>query len=288
MLSAIPAIGIEYRTGAVFGITVNLGNKIDNAGISVGGWICNDFMQINTGIRITKNILNLGPPGKYWEFNGYGGFLFACGKEDSVVNPFVNNVSNQTRRQYSIAYSYNFYYDGRGTSQKTGTIGLQFNRISLITENDIIGDNKDRFRTAAATVQYQYESTVYGISVILWTGEKGERVTSADYPARNGYKVQGRYGQYSHGILCLRTRQYLDYGQTIEAAAGIDAEQVRHVFQNKIIHDMSFLPAKWVKSPSSHVPMLDVEGNMYLFQPGQQIRKATPYANIGINSPLFY
>ena len=288
LFSGLPLYASDWDAGAIAGITVNVGNKIRNAGIFVSAWGRYDFIQINSGIRIYYNFKNLGAPGRYTEFDGYGGLLVGLGKCDSVKNKFVNNVSNQTMRRYSFAYSYNIYRDDIGTSQKTGAIALQFNKLSLITENDIIGDNDDRFRTAGVTVQYRHETTVLGLSSILWTGEKGERITGTDYPSRNGYKKQGRYGQYSHGILCLQARQYLNYGQNIQASAGIDSERVRHIFQNKIIHDFAFLPARWVKNPSSHVPMLDADGNMYLFQPEQKIRKPTSYFNAALNPALFY
>ena len=274
--------------GASIGFTVYLGNKTDRVGIFAGAWICYDFVQVNPGIWFYYNYKNLGPSGRYWEFDSYGGVLLAWGKRDSTDNPFITNVSNHTKRRYSFAYSYNLYADGMNTNQKTGTIALQFNKISLITENDLIGDNKDRFRTAAATIQYRHESTIIGVNVILWTGEKGDRIVDTDYPSRRGYKTQGRFGRHSHGILCIQAQQYLNYGQNVQASAGIDAEQVRHVFQNKIIHDWAFLPVRWVKNPSSHVPMLDTEGGMYLYQPGQKIRKPTPYFNVAANPALFY
>ena len=283
-----PLQASDWNAGATIGLTVYLGNKTDRIGLFAGAWVRYDFVQANPGIRFYYNFKNLGPPGRYWEFDSYGGILLAWGKRDSTDNPFITNVSNHTMRRYSFAYSYNLYGDGTSTSQKTGTIALQFNKVSLITENDLIGDNKDRFRTAAATVQYRHESTVVGITVILWTGEKGDRIVDTDYPARRGYKTQGRFGRHSHGILCMQAQQYLGYGQNAQASAGIDAEQVRHVFQNKIIHDWAFLPARWVKNSSSHVPMLDTEGDMYLYQPGQEIRKPTPYFNIAANPALFY
>jgi len=274
--------------GAIAGITVTIGNKISNAGVFVSAWVYYDFVQFNPGARFRYHFKNLGVPGRYWEFDCYGGLIFAWGNRCETKNPFVNNVSNQTMRPYSIACSYNIYRDGVDTNQKTGTIALQFNKISLITENDIFGDNRDRFRTAGTSVQYRHEGTVLGMSIILWTGEKGERITGTDYPSRNGYMKQGRYGGYSHGILCVQARQYLDYIQNMQLSAGIDAEQIRHVFQNKIMHDMVFLPARWVKDPSSHVPMLDADGNMYLFQPAQKIRKPAPFFQTAINPGLFY
>ncbi len=96
------------------------------------------------------------------------------------------------------------------------------------------------------------------------------------------------YGNYSNGLLSLQVQQDLGYGQSVRADAGIDAEQVRHVFQNKLIHDFAFIPAKWVNPKSSHVPMLDTEGNPYLFQPKQEVRKPTPYFNLAANPSMFY
>ncbi len=278
----------DWDAGATIGLTIYLGNKTDRIGVFAGAWLRYDFVQINTGIRAYYNFKNLGPPGRYWGFNSYGGLLFGWGKCDSIINPFITSVSNQTTRRYSFAYSYNIYCDGIGTSQRTGTFALQLNRVNIITENDLFGDNKDRFRTSAAVVQYRYKSTIFGINVILWTGENGPRIANTNYPSRRGYKEPVRFGSYSHGILCFQVQQDLGCGQNVQASAGIDAEQIRHVFQNKIIHDFAFLPAKWVKNPSSHVPMLDTENKMYLYQPGQKIRKPTPYFNLAANPELFY
>ena len=278
----------NWDAGATVGLNICLGNKTDRLGVFAGAWIRYDFVQLNPGIRIYYNFKNLGPPGRYWEFDSYGGVLLAWGKRDSTYNQFITNVSNHTMRRFSFAYSYNIYCDGIKTSQKTGTFAIQFNKIELITENDLIGDNRDRYRTAAATVRYRHESTIVGISMILWTGEKGDRMVGADYPSRKGYKIQGRFGQHSHGILCIQAQQHLGYGQNAQVSAGIDAEQIRHIVQNKIIHDWIFLPSRWVKNPSSHVPMLDTEGNMYLYQSGQKIRKPTPYFNVAVNPALFY
>ena len=278
----------DWNGGATAGLTVYFGNKTNRVGIFAGAWVRYDFVQLNPGVRLSYHFKNLGPAGRFWELNSYAGLLLAWGKRDSIENPFITNVSNQTMRRYSFAYAYNMYHDGTGTSQKTGTIALQFNKISLITENDLIGDNKDRFRTSGTTIQYRHKSAVFGLSVLLWTGEKGTRITGTDYPSRNGYMTQGRLGQYSHGILCLQTQQYLGYGQNVQMSAGMDAEQIRHLFQNKLFHDKIFLPAGWVMNPNSHIPMLDAQGEMFLYQPEQRIRKPTPYFNAAVNPSLFY
>ncbi|MDR2037006.1 MAG: hypothetical protein LBQ60_03695 [Bacteroidales bacterium] len=280
--------GKEWDGGFTAGMIVYLGNKITRVGIFMGGWVSYDFIQFNPGIRGYYNFKGLGPPGKYWELNAYGGLLGSWGKKDDIRNHFITGVSNQTGRRYSFAYSYNLYYDGMDMNQKTGTIAVQINKISVIMENDLLGDTKDRFRTGATVIQYKDKHTILGLNLLLWTGEKGKRFTGTGYPARRGYREVSRYGNYSHGILSLQVQHYTGYGQHVRAEAGIDAEQVRHAFQNRFMHDMCFLPENWVKNPSYHVPMLDTEGNMFLYLPGQTIKKPTPYFNLSLNPGLFY
>jgi hypothetical protein len=216
------------------------------------------------------------------------GLLAGWGKRDMDSNPFISSVTNRTGRRYSIACAYNIYRDGMQMSQKTGSIAIQIRRVSVIAENDLLGDGKDRFRTGGLAIQYRHFNTILGMSITTWTGEKGKRITESDYPSRRGYRETTRFGNYSHGIAALQVQHHLGYGQNVRVEAGVDAEQVRHLFQNRIIHDLCFLPARWVKTPSSHVPMLDTERNMYLFLPGQKILKPSFYGNIAANPSLFY
>jgi hypothetical protein len=174
-----------WNGGATLGFTVYMGNKTDRVGVFAGVWLCYDFVQVNSGVRLYYSFKNLGTPGKYWECDSYAGGLLSCGKRDSIRNPFISSVSNQTMRPFSMAYSYNIYAGHAGTNQKTGTVAFQFNKISIISENDLWGDNKDRFRTASASVQYRRESAIFGVSVILWTGESGASIKDTNYPARN-------------------------------------------------------------------------------------------------------
>ncbi|MDR1673306.1 MAG: hypothetical protein LBS09_07610 [Bacteroidales bacterium] len=279
----------DWKSGATAGLSVALGNKIIRIGAFAAAWIAYaDRIQYNPGIRLLYHFKNLGPPGKYMELNVSNGLLVGWGKRDADDNPFVNSVANHTGRRYSIAYACNIYRDGMQMNQKTGTVALQIRRLSIIAENDLLGDGKDRFRTGALAVQYRRFNNILGISIITWTGEKGKRVTESGYPSRRGYRETTRFGNCSHGIIALQVQHHAGYGQNIHAAAGVDAEQIRHLFQNRLTHDLCFLPAEWVKTPSSHVPMLDADENMYLFLPGQKIRKPSFYGNIAANPGLFY
>jgi len=100
--------------------------------------------------------------------------------------------------------------------------------------------------------------------------------------------TKGIYTNYSHGLLSVQNKINVGFGQNVQFNAGVDAEQVRNGLQNQLIHDLKFLPKKWNKAKNCHIPMLDTEGNQYLYNKNQKIKKATPYFNVFTNPHLFY
>ncbi|MEL6867034.1 MAG: polymorphic toxin type 23 domain-containing protein, partial [Bacteroidota bacterium] len=108
---------------------------------------------------------------------------------------------------------------------------------------------------------------------------------------RYGYRDLSatEWGIYSHGILALEW-QYgaLPFQQIAATALGIDAEAIRHILQNKIIHDGLSFPNRPFSSPNPHIPMLDQNGAPYLFHPDQEIRSARFFGQFALNPPLFY
>jgi hypothetical protein len=96
------------------------------------------------------------------------------------------------------------------------------------------------------------------------------------------------YPHTSHGLLSAQFKYNVGYAQNIQLNIGADAEQIRNVVQNKIIHDMRFLPKKWIKHQNCHIPMLDDKGEQYLYKEGQKIRPAKFYFNWFSNANLFY
>ena len=63
----------------------------------------------------------------------------------------------------------------------------------------------------------------------------------------------------SHGILYGSLSYNLPYRQDAFVKIGIESEEIRHLIQNRLIHDLIFLP-KSVKHHSSHYPRLDELG----------------------------
>jgi hypothetical protein len=98
-----------------------------------------------------------------------------------------------------------------------------------------------------------------------------------------------KFANCSAGLLSLQANMLLPYyNQEVQGNLGVDAEQVRNTLQNRIIHDLAFLPRKWRSERNAHMPMLDENGNQYLYKPGQKIRKAGTYVNGFLSPSLFY
>ena len=146
-------------------------------------------------------------------------------------------------------------------------------------------------RTGAIQTEYRDGDMKAGLSAILWTGNPrgAKRAGDTDYPARFGYKdLSDRlYGKFSHGVLSLQFQKKVPYFNCARIEAGIDAEQVRHLLQNKF-HDLISFPAAWNRSKTSHYPMLDSDGLPFLYQSGQKVRPAKFFFFCGLNAAIFY
>ncbi|MBP7810533.1 MAG: hypothetical protein KA163_14670 [Bacteroidia bacterium] len=277
-----------FNVGAVIAV----GNRFHRMGIVLQGYYVYDFVQINAEARVYHNLKNLGPKFVYNEAVTSAGAVIAFGDKQKYFNPFLSAVSNQTKHKYAIAYSYNAYFNKIRTKQSTGTIALQFGNVSLISENDLYAHpTLDRFRTGAFLIQYQHKNIFQAaINCTMWTGKMGNPIRdSKDFPSV-GYMdtVGGVYTNYSHGLLSAQFKFNIGYGQNAQLNFGVDAEQVRNAVQNRLIHDMIFLPRKWYKPINCHIPMLDEDDNQFLYQSGQKIKKPSLYLNAFSNPSLFY
>lgn len=278
--------------GFAVGASLSVGNKIQRIGINFNTYYFYDFAQINAEIRLYHYLKNLGPSIEHNEAVVSGGLVLATGNKQDYFNPFLNSFSNQTKRKYSIAYAYNAYFNKIRTKQQTGIIALQFDVISLISENDLYArPTLDRFRTGAFLIQYQYQNKFQAaINCTMWTGQMGNTVKNDTTFPSVGYMdtIGGVYTNYSHGLLSAQVKVNLGYAQNVQANLGIDAEQVRNFVQNKIFHDMIFIPRKWFTPINCHIPMLDDKGGQFLYKDGQKIRKLRGYWGLASNASAFY
>jgi Bacterial toxin 23 len=296
LLSSSFSQDIPYRDQNInlnAGLNISLGTHFQRVGVVLNAAYVNDHFQANAETRFYFNLRSLGLRKKHGEITTSLGVLYGYGKRNTWYNPFYNSVSNQTGYKYAVAYSYNAYWNKIRTSQRTGIVALQFDKITIINENDLWAPpSLDKFRTAGFLIQFQHDSLFQAaINFSMWTGKMGFQTPSTDAHFRFGCymdTVGSIYPNYSHGLMSGQFKYYLGYGQNAQANIGIDAEQVRNVVQNKMIHDMRFLPKSWIKNKNCHIPMLDDKGNQYLYREDQKIRPAKFYFNVGGNEGIFY
>ncbi len=279
---------IGFNVGANFAI----GSHFQRFGLNLNLFYINNFFQSNSEIRAYFSFKNLGQKKIYQELVLAQGLVFGYGPQQTFFNPFINSISNQTGFVNAVAYSYNAYFNKIKTTQQTGIIGLQFNSISFIIENDILARPAlDRFRTGAFLIQYQYNEVFQAaLNCTMWTGAMGKSVRDEkNFPAGCYIDTSGgNYTNYSHGLLSAQFKYNMGLSQIIQANMGVDAEQVRNVMQNKLIHDVALLPKSWFKRNNCHIPMLDDKGNQYLYKPEQKIKQPEFYWNVFSNANLFY
>lgn len=276
--------------GGQVGFSFNLGTHFNRIGVSLKLFYHYEYIQANVQLKGYYNARSFPVGTPSWEGQLKVGVVAAFGIKDSVhYSPFVNELSNQTSRPFSIGYSYNFYLDNQKTSQLTGSFGFGIYGFSFVMENDFLAfRDQDKYRSGALGLYYRINNTQLGLCNVFWTADPYEEGTSRvnddkEFRAKYGYRLMKNvlYGEHSAGVLGLQVEQYLGYGQVIGAAIGVDAEQIRNGFQNKLIHE-SFL----LKNP--HVPMLDNKGEQYLYRAGQKIRPPQFYFQITGNNGSLY
>lgn len=284
----------QNNFGFNVGLNFAFGTHFQRVGLNLNFFYNNDFFQANTEVRAYFNAKNLGPKLKYPELVLSQGIVIGYGAtQTNFFNPFLSSVSNQTKYLNSVAYSYNAWFNRQRTSQQTGVVALQFDKITIITENDILArQTLDRFRTAAILIQYQHEDQFQAaITCAMWTGSMGNKHSISDkHIVSDCYMdtLGGVYTNTSHGLLGAQIKYNVGYSQNVQANVGVDAEQIRNFVQNKIIHDMPFLPKKWKKSTNCHIPMLDENELPYLYKEDQKIRKPKMVLNLFSNANVFY
>ncbi len=301
--SSSPAQTFQFdKMGLRFGVSASLGTHLQQFSLLADAYFLPaERLQVNVNLRAGYAAKGYGPRLARNEVRASVGALLAFGQRVEELSPFLSPVGNQTPFLNSFAYSYNFYLDDIKTSQRTGTIAIKVNRFYLVTENDAFADPiLDRFRTGTMMLGYEQGDWRFVVNSLLWTGDPaspGRRNLRLDsYPARYGIVdlSDATYGRFSHGVLSAQVEHFAAFGeqtnlgQVFRAELGVDAEQVRHILQNRLIHDAFFLPKKWNKVQNRHVPMLDVNGFPYVFREDQQLRKSLFYGQIHLNPGLFW
>ena len=275
------------------GFVAKVGQPVQRLGLTAGcSWQCS-FAQVGLTWSGLQHIQALGTGGYAFEHQVRMRFRGGWGEVSTDQLP-VFNVLDQWPAAYRLGYQWNWYWDDQGTSQETGTLLVGLHAWDINIENDALAliRPKDRFRTGAFSIHWTAGSWQFGTQVILWHGEANgaPRCENPDYPCPYGFKdlTNRPYGRFSHGIWQFTAQRSLGLGQTTGIALGLDSERIRHFWQNRLIHDLPFIPRRWNKARNPHYPMLDEEGAPYLFSNNQVLRRSRLTWSWNLNDHTLY
>lgn len=275
-----------WQAGVVFAV----GSHQQKIGLSGNIFYHDLFYQFNLGSQFSFLLNSYGGRKGFWENRTDLGLVLLAGKKNLRASPIFGGLQHQTNYNYGLAYNYLLYRDNKGTSQWSGGFGLHIKEFFIAMENDIFaGGGRDRFRTAILYAHFRQEFFTYFTEVFLWTGETRNSIWNKTSTKRMpyGYKDLSNlpYGKTSHGIWSFGIHASLPYRQIFTAKFGIDGEKIRNFVQNKLGHDLIFLPKKF-KRNTPHYPMLDTDGNPILSKE-QNKKRTKPFLSISTNNYLF-
>jgi hypothetical protein len=254
----IPNAGVKAT------VLVTLGSHQNSLGLKLDSYVGNDFVQINAGLTGRYFLTNLGNRSSFGELRLSTGGVVMFGKANNPINMDWDGTLHQTNSSYSLGYAHYWYLDRTKTSQRSGAWNIGIKRIDILFENDVFAGNAlDKFRSGALVFSYRDSLYKASLGLIIWTGETKNSVwnheQTKDMP--NGYRdlTTNSFGKLNHGILYGEIKHRFVGVQTVGGRIGWDSEQIRHIFQNKISHDLVLLPKK-MKRTTPHYPRLNELG----------------------------
>ena len=271
-------------------ILISFGSHQNSLGFKLDTYFGNDFVQLNAGATTRYFLTNLGSRSNFGELRFSTGGVLMFGKGQGSLNMDWDGPLHQSKSEYSIGYAHYWYLDRLGTSQRSGAWNIGIQRIDILMENDVFGGQaKDRFRTGSLVVSYRDSLYKASIGLTIWTGETAETIWNKTpfQGGPNGFRdLTGRpFGKLNHGILYGELKHRFVGMQTAGTRLGWDSEQIRHVFQNKISHDLILFPKKMVRN-TPHYPRLNESGeNVFTWK---EARKPRFYFQTFLNAGLPY
>jgi hypothetical protein len=275
-----------WKAGAIF----QFGTHANNFGIQVNTFVSGRFCQLNIGEQVTFRLSDLGRRRLFFQSRFSSGIVLLSGKELSLNDFQLNGLLHNTTKNYGLSYNYIWYLDNKGSSQNSGGWGVHVKNFTLLFENDFFGgQGKDRFRTGHFAFSYRQNSWKINAGFSIWTGESsGSHWTKIRYKGcPNGFRIleDTPFGTTSHGIAYVGFDYMLDTYEWLGCKIGIDSEKLRHQLQNRLMHDLVWLP-KGIKRNTPHYPMLDKNGC-----PVFDLNKSKPaqfFFNGGLNNNWSY
>lgn len=273
------------KFGGTVGLFFTMGTHKHSYGINLKAYYADYFYQLNVGNSFTWNAYSFGSRKKFFESRTSVGALLLADKRKETIDFELDGLNHQTQANYGIGYNYLIYWDNAKTSQLSGGWSMHIKNFSMKFENDVFGGQaKDRFRTGHLTASYLYNQFKWTLGLSMWTGETAGsnwvKMPMDNCPSGFRYLDELPFGKTSHGILYGGMTTSLPYGNTAHFRVGVDSENVRHFFQNRLTHDLILLP-KSIERNTPHYPRLDQYGCPTFEK--DSVRKDRFYMQFGLN-----
>jgi hypothetical protein len=249
--------------GGQISAVIQLGTHQRSFGVEFNGFAQLRYIQLNGSSRFQIYNLGFGSRRNFVENRTAFGVVGYFGPKNQILDWQLNFWSKHARNDYAFSYASIWYFDNRKTSQRSGAFGLQIKNMNFYHENDAFaGIATDRFRTGDLLIQWSDSLFKIGTGLQIWTGETSG-VPSQFKPGiyKSAFKDISSlpYGRTSHGIIYSQIQCRSFFNQTLTCNIGVDSEEIRHVIQNKLFHDLPFLPGKY-QNQTPHYPRLNLEG----------------------------
>lgn len=289
----IPTVFAQQWSGRNAGVKcsflMSIGTHQTAFGIGLNAYAAIENVQVNWGTTYRFFEHNLGDRCHFGEWRHTIGAVFMAGKKENPINFEWDGALHQSNKPFSLGYAYIWYFDKVGSTQRSGTWNIGVDRIDIQFENDVFGGQaKDRFRTGNLFISYRDAYNKAGIGIQIWTGETKfshwNRDASPKMPS--GYRdlTSLSYGNLNHGNIYVEYKHF-EFQQIAGMRLGVDSENVRHLFQNRISHDLIFFPKK-IERNTPHYPRLDENGKNVFSR--DSVRKSKPYFKVFLNDGLLY
>lgn len=280
-------------------ISTNFGFPEQNIGVRVvGEYFVNETAEIALAYDLKYHLRNFGPDIKHFEHSILGTLQYIWGdriEPDDIDLSYLKYLDSR-RFKNSFGYTWQRFFNKIGTSQNVGTIHMRFDKTVIQFSNDVFANTngKDRYRSGGFAFGFYDNETLYLSKLLIWTGDSHckemKKIRDSEYPARWGYRdiTDCNYGRISHGILSFGVIHDIGNGQTAGIQLGVDSEHIRHAVQNKVFHDLYFIPRFMNKTKNLHLPMKTKEGENYLYEDGQTIRSDRFVWQFSLNPSSIY
>lgn len=277
--------------GLQIGVVTTFGTHTNNIGIKFQAYGMHEFVQLNSGLTVYYNALNLGSRIGYSTVRINSGIALMGGKQTANPHITLSGLNTQSAYQYALAYNYLWYFDNAGTSQRSGGMAVHIDDFSLYIENDFFsGQGLDQFRTSNIALMYHTDLLEIYLENTLWTGKTQNtprKISTITSNNKLAYKdlTESFLGKTSSGIIAVGFNHLIHSGNIVGLSLGYDSELIRNSIQNKFMHDKKFIPAS-IRKQNPHYPILNEEGTPTFIN--KERKKDQFFFSGGLNQNLGY